>query len=63
MSKYEKIMQRMTIEQMAEIRTHYQGQSEDLGELEWYLHINDAGKFEDKDDAIKAEIEWLKGGE
>lgn len=58
MTNYEKIMAEMTIEEMAELRT-YTREYERYGELEHWSQ-NDAGTYQFYDDAIAAEIEWLK---
>jgi hypothetical protein len=60
MTRYEKIMQEMTVETMAEIRTDFDSYEDEY--RDWcYVSINDAGRFNDHEDAIKAEIEWLNG--
>ena len=57
MRNYDRIMAQMSVERMAIIRT-----SENLGSLGETPHgfYNDAGCFNDYDDAIAAEIEWLQ---
>lgn len=54
-TRYDKIMQDMTVEKMAEMLTEYSTGDDD------YWYENDAGKWHELSSAIQAEIEWLKG--
>lgn len=61
MTNYEKIMAEMTIEQMAEILTTGTEHTDLWETLPILMFENDAGSFYDYEDAIAAEIEWLRG--
>lgn len=58
MTNYDRIMRDMTVERMAEIVTETHEQ-DDMGWTQ-YRYINHTGCWAYRDDAIQAEIEWLK---
>lgn len=58
MTNYDRIMANMTVERMADIVTETHEEN-DMGWTQ-YRYLNHAGYWADRDDAIRAEIEWLK---
>jgi hypothetical protein len=60
MTNFDRIMLRMTIEQMAEDRTRSYEEPDRYDDSEITVYCNDAGRWLDWTDAIQAEIEWLK---
>ena len=60
MTNYDRIMRSMTVEQMAEDRTRSYEEPDRYEDGEITVYHNDAGRWLDWTDAIKAEIEWLK---
>ena len=53
-TRYERIMADMTIEKMAELLTF---------EIETNTWVTDNGEYFNYDDALQAEIDWLKGAD
>ena len=60
MTNYDRIMRDMTVEQMAEDRTRSYEEPDRYEDGEITVYRNDAGRWLDWMDAIRAEIEWLK---
>ena len=60
MTNYDRIMRDMTVEQMAEDRTRSYEEPDRYEDGEITVYHNDAGRWLDWTDAIRAEIEWLK---
>ena len=60
MTNYDRIMLHMTVEQMAEDRTRSYEEPDRYEDGEITVYCNDAGRWLDWTDAIRAEIEWLK---
>lgn len=60
LTRYERIMQEMTVEKMADLKIRYDDAC-GIGGLDGY--DTDAGRFSVYEDAIQAETEYLKGVE
>lgn len=62
MTRYEKIMNEMTIEQLAKLlitEKTIKDWDDDEYQL-YYVSYEDASGYWDEEDAVEAEIEWLK---
>ena len=60
MTNYDRIMRDMTVGQMAEDRTRSYTEPDRHEDYDNVYYCNDAGRWLEWDDAINAEIEWLK---
>jgi len=61
MTRYERIMQEMTVEQLAELLTEATESKDTWYDMTVISYHNEAGDFYMYDEAIRAEIEYLNG--
>ena len=60
MTRYEKLMSKMTIEKMAELRIWGEEEQDSFDNSIWTIYHGDFGRATDYDTAIEEETKWLK---